>query len=59
MHVYSVNRAIDRVLPGLQYEQKHTVDMMFRENPYFQMICWAQRQATAQPALFDPQPDQQ
>ena len=45
--VYAVTRAIYKVLPGFEREQDHTVNMMFRKSPYFPMMCWAQRQATA------------
>ena len=51
--VYAVSRAINRVLPGLEGEQDHTVNIGRMENPYFPMMCWAQRQATA---LFAPPP---
>ena len=53
VHVYTVSRAIDRVLPGLEGEQDHTVNIRSMENPYFPMMCWPQRQATA---LFAPPP---
>ena len=49
----SVYRAIDRVLPGLEGEQDHTVNIRSMENPYFLMMFWAQTQATA---LFAPAP---
>ena len=35
MHVYAVNRSIDRALPGLEAEQDHTVNLLSNENPYF------------------------
>ena len=47
VHVYAVSRAIDKVLPGLEAEQDTTVNMRCSENPYFPILCWAQRQNSA------------
>ena len=47
MHVYAVNRSIDRVLDGLEAEQDHTVNLLSKEIPYFPILAWAQMQANA------------
>jgi hypothetical protein len=47
VHVYAVNRSIDRALPGLEAEQDHTVNLLSNENPYFPILAWAQMQANA------------
>ena len=49
VHVCAVSRAIDKLLPGLEDEQPEdtTVNMRSSENPYFPILCWAQRQYSA------------
>ena len=45
VHVYAVTRAIDRVHPDLEGEQDHTVNLLSIKNPYFPLLCWAQKQS--------------
>lgn len=44
VHVYAVAKAMDRVIPGFEAAQEHTIDILYHENPYFPIMCWAQRQ---------------
>lgn len=38
VHVYAVNRSIDRALAGLEADQDHTVNLLSNENQYFVLL---------------------